>query len=293
LRHSPRRGFTLIELLVVIGIILVLIAIVVMGLRHLNSTAATQETAAEMKICTDALNAYQALNGLTNVEGAPGSSPATASPFDLPDPWKASPNYTHFQLPIYVDPGATGEVTGSQPESTVALADLTVGGYPGTLGDMGDKAGAANPRWSSAAVRNTQAVMFIFLKDPKNRALISALPPKRLLETPPTMTGGNPQTPYTIDAALPLDGWGNPIIYVPRGGIHVMMNPTNSAQPAEYIVRTSGTYLAIPTANVPAVGANDRPFFASSGQDGYFSDPTDPSKASDYAIDNIYSFQGK
>jgi hypothetical protein len=74
------------------------------------------------------------------------------------------------------------------------------------------------------------------------------------------------------------------------------MNPSNNmtsagvAQPQEYVVRTSGTYLV--KSGVPAVGPNDRPFFASSGRDRYFTDLTpDVTKKTDRSLDNIYSFQ--
>jgi hypothetical protein len=63
--------------------------------------------------------------------------------------------------------------------------------------------------------------MFILLKDPKNRALISKLPPEQIFETPPPCKDndgkviGGTQPPYTIDAAVPLDVWGAPILFVP------------------------------------------------------------------------------
>ena len=293
-RHSSfrpriaRGGFTLIELLVVIGIILVLIAIVVVGLRHVNNTAARHETVAEMKVCTDILKQYQSINGLKNVEGDLSAGSITGP--DLPPPFMTAPGYQTPKLPIFVDPPAQGsEITGQQPQSTLRTQDLIVGGGPGGIGDMGDKGGIANPRWASKSVQWTQAVMFILLKDPKNRALISQLPPKRILETPPPLNpGGNPNPPYTVDAAVALDGWGNPIIYVPRGGLHVWLNPTNSSSgPTEYVIRSSGMF-PVTGGTIPPVGPNDRPFFASAGQDGYF---TDPSNGADYAVDNLYSFQ--
>ena len=182
---------------------------------------------------------------------------------------------------------------------------------------MGDKEAFNNPRWVSDAVRWTQGVMFILLKDPKNRALVTKIPPDHILETPPPITrqdlSTNPQTgvieapgdaprpPFTIDAAVPLDGWGNPIIFVPRGGIHVLMDPSNSGTLAEYVVRTSGTYLL--SNGLPPVGPGDHPFFASAGQDRYFVDLTGgPASdgaqrgfrtAVDHSSDNVYSFQSQ
>ena len=88
-----------------------------------------------------------------------------------------------------------------------------------------------------------------------------------------------------------LDGWGNPIIYVPKGGMVVWMNPSSPG--SYFLVRSSGTYqVADSKASsglaLPPVGVNDHPFFASAGQDGIF---TDPLGQTDNGIDNIYSFQ--
>ncbi len=116
---------------------------------------------------------------------------------------------------------------------------------------------------------------------------------RRLLEgmPPPINKAGDvigiAPPPYTIDAALPLDGWRDPIIFVPPGGIHVWMTPTgDNANLGEFVVRTSGTY---PLSNLPPVGPNDRPFFASAGQNGIFTNAFD--RGEDFAIDNLYSFQ--
>ena len=296
---NTRSAFTLIELLVVIGIILVLIAIVVVGLRHVNSTAARHETEAELKVCTDVLKEYQAINGLKNID-ADRITPAPT--IQLPLPWQgtsATGQYAsgQYNLPVFVDPLPPGnaEVTGIQPQSTLLVADLTIGN---SIGDMGDKGGVANPRWSANAVRWTQAVMYLLLKDPKNRALVAPLSPKRVLETPPSLNAGSPNpNPFTVDAAVPLDGWGNPIIFVPRGGMHVwMLDPTatsgsgsgSTSNVVEYVIRSSGMYKV--GAALPPVSINDHPFFASAGQDGFFTDPANPATI-DYAIDNLYSFQ--
>src|SRR5258708_663037 len=130
--------------------------------------------------------------------------------------------------------------------------------------------------------------MWSRLKDPKNRALMSKIPPNRLLESPPWVGAVMSPPKYTIDGAVPLDGWGNPIIFVPRGGIHVLMLPPVGTTLQEFIVRSSGVY-SLPA---PPSGKNDRPFFASSGPDGYFNDlDTRPqTKRVDRAIDNMYSF---
>ena len=121
-------------------------------------------------------------------------------------------------------------------------------------------------------------MMFVLLKDPHNRAMLSAVSAKRILEQPSSVTPLN-----YADYSVILDGWQNPIIYVPKGGMLTWAAP--SGQFANYMVRSSGTYIFDLK---PPVSPNDRPFFASAGQDGIF---TDPHKATDNATDNVYSFQ--
>jgi len=290
-RNSARRGFTLIELLVVIGIILLLVSITVFGLRHVNATAARHETFAEMNICEGMLKEYENVNGFTNVEGTAGSanSLATISPPGATSP--PAQQTLKFALPIYLDnipPNPPIPATPPAAPSFIVGDDLSAS----ASGDFGDRGGPAEPRYIAPVIARTQCVMYILLRDPKNRAAISAVPARRILELPPDPSGtGTLVIPNYGDYSMVLDGWGNPIIYVPKGGMVVWMNPS-PPKGTYFLVRSSGTYQCDPSGltglALPAVGPNDHPFFASAGQDGIF---TDIQAQTDNGIDNIYSFQ--
>ncbi len=82
-----------------------------------------------------------------------------------------------------------------------------------------------------------------------------------------------------------LDGWNNPIIFVPATGLHVQMLNGASAYSGAVtqnwiIVSPEGRVTGNGTAN-PIVTTPGRPFWASAGPDGDFSK----------GDDNIYSFE--
>lgn len=263
--------------MVVIGIILLLVSIVVFGLRHVNASAARHETVAEMNICEGMLKEYQSINGMTNIE----DFAAQPAPVKLTIPLGPTPgDAMDVPLPVYVN---NQTPIAGPPPSFLKGDDLSAS----ASGDFGDRGGSKTPRYISPAVVRTKAVMYIVLKDPKNHTALEAVPAKRILEGPPDNSGSSTLVPS--DYSMVLDGWGNPIIYVPRGGLVVWMSP---GQPSYFLVRSSGTYISTDSqasgGNFPHVGQTDRPFFASAGQDGIF---TDLQAKTDYGIDNIYSFQ--
>jgi prepilin-type N-terminal cleavage/methylation domain-containing protein len=296
-RHS-RRGFTLIELVIVIGIIMILMGLLVVGYRHINATAARRESVAELHVMRGMLQDYENHAGLAGIEFAA----AQANDTNAPSPGK---------FPVFIDPASTvipgskvqwpivrAPLTGSNgapSDSTDISADgvpaqssgagdlyITINGVVVT--DMGDKADTGGPRYVSGAVLRTYDVMYVLMHLPSNRTTAQAIQSKRLLEPP------SGSAPSTIDKGVVLlDGWGNPIIFVPRGGIHVyIQNPasttTTPLPPNIYLVRSTGTTLVTPSGTLipdpPMTGA-ERPFFASAGQDGDFTQ----------GEDNIYSFQ--
>ena len=294
--RQRRRAFTLIELLVVIGIIMVLVALLVAGFRHLNATAARRETLAELHVLRGMTQDYENKASFTGIE---------ANAPQVPDPSAPYPNPTQAPFPVYVDP-----LTVVAPGSTLQwpivrlpanpplpeIADTTTltgagAAQPpndladalGALSDMGDKSGAGSPRYTCGAVMRTWNVMYVLMRIPANRTVVQSIPSKRLLEATPG------QTPFPISqGAVLLDGWGNPIIFVPRGGIHVYSkNPTNPGGPPNvYLVRSTGTFLLTPNGATtiskdPPMNGQERPFWASAGQDGDFTQ----------GDDNVYSFQ--
>jgi type II secretory pathway pseudopilin PulG len=103
-------------------------------------------------------------------------------------------------------------------------------------------------------------------------------------------------TPWLDESASPrgapilLDGWGNPIIYVPATGLHVkLLNGQGAYLPADpssgptqefIIISPEGSVSGNGTAH-PQVTRPGRPFFASAGPDGDFTK----------GDDNLYSFQ--
>jgi type II secretory pathway pseudopilin PulG len=293
----PPRGFTLIELLVVVGIIIVLIGIIAAGVRHTRLLANRHATTVRLKLCEDLLAEYKAVNGYKNILGPPDSV-VTGYPIRLPTAWITG----QFNSPMFVYPKDNGytEVT-AQVDNPVSA--LTLDNYRGSAfyhvlsdpekhGNMNESQNPNDPRWVSDVVRWTQGVMFLLLKDPKNRSLVSNLPSDGILETMHApintstgVTSGKVYASYTIDAAVVLDAWHNPIVFVPPGGMHVWMNPDGRGL-RDWVVRTSGVYDSAGV--VPPVGPNDHPFFASTGPDDCFSDDQ---KAADFASDNVYSFQ--
>lgn len=296
-----RRGFTLIELMVVLGIILVLVAIVVLGLRHVNSQAASRETQSEMVILNDWITEFRNVHGslgeMTTVAGTQVTSGIEMAPvkrqdgtivppFPVPAGMISPMQVNALTLPVFLD--ANPEVISGQPQTALTNDDFAGqgSGLPGNR-DMGDRLSPTTARYLSNAVQWTLAVNYVLLREPKNRSVLaSSVPAKRLLEIPSKLTLPNGFDPLT--AAVILDGWGNPIVYVPRGGMHVTLNTSGTL--SDWVVRSSGTLPL--NKGTPPVSANDQPFFASAGQDGVFTDTAAGNGASaDYASDNLYSFQ--
>ena len=155
--------------------------------------------------------------------------------------------------------------------------------YGGTLGDV--TAGGAD-RYG-LAVQNTCYMMNILARLPHNKQAISQLPGKAMLLGPDGQalqgTAFTPPLPTTINPPMCLvDGWNNPIIFVPPAGLIVSIkNQGQTSGPAQqYLVRTSGMTKYTSNGNGPKLLPTDRPFWASAGPDGSFSN----------GDDNVYSF---
>jgi len=262
LRAGParlrRKAFTTLELLVVIGIILLLMAISVLGFRHFDRLASAKQTRAQLNICKNLLIEYERVSGFKYIEE--GGLPVNNT---TPPP---------TQYPIYLDPVNARAML--QANQLVA----------GPSADVGSHTSSASARYSSRAVQNTRYVMTVLARVPGNRNTITNVPTNRILEPTPGMA----QAP-TLDQAMILDGWGNPIIFVPAGGMVVeVKDPTNTSQTIQFVVRSSGTF---PLSQLPQhpTTAMDRPFFASAGQDGRFT--SNPGQNDGGGEDNVYSFQ--
>lgn len=291
-----RNGFTLIELLVVIGIIMVLVAMLTFGYRSLNKAAAGRETHAELKVCKGMLAEYEGRNGLVGIEWIRPADPL--QPAQSVDPGATGPG----MFPVYVDPASQmgganlslvkpGAVGSYWP--SLQLADVETSGANGILADMGDKStdpNAPSPRYFCNAVPATLDALYVLSRIPANATLLSNHTAKRQLEMPSGKTpfaDGSGHAVNSANAPVPyvpaiLDGWGNPIIFVPRAGMHVnILRPNAGGQmvPTLSVVRSTGTFDA--TVADPPLTGNERPFFASAGQDGDFTQ----------GDDNVYSFQ--
>jgi hypothetical protein len=83
-----------------------------------------------------------------------------------------------------------------------------------------------------------------------------------------------------------LDGWGNPIIFVPASGLHVRLlngvgNYNSGSISQDYIIVSPEGAVINQGSAAPIVTKLGRPFFASAGPDGDFTK----------GDDNIYSFE--
>ena len=162
------------------------------------------------------------------------------------------------------------------------------------------------PSTSSQLVLDTAIVMNAMESIPENQTIINNLPQSKIVTVLVQVSSGTPPTTVQFNAPLILDGWGNPILFVPGGGLGVSPNAlvwldgvnagivtsvgpiTNSSTPytlSNYTPGFSGG-VAVPIAN--------QPFFFSAGPDGfvnnYHPSSSNPSDTSSCTDDNIYSF---
>ncbi|HEV8293391.1 MAG TPA: hypothetical protein VGP94_15750 [Tepidisphaeraceae bacterium] len=114
-----------------------------------------------------------------------------------------------------------------------------------------------------AAVRRTGIVMNRLASIPDNKKSLQNLPSDQLMSIP----SGAPGVP---EAAVVLDGWKNPILFVPAAGLENVRFKSGITPP-----QPAGA--AAPVIRSP----DNRPFWASAGPDGSFSN----------GDDNIYSFE--
>lgn len=265
MRHR-RKGFTLLELLTVIGVMLVLMSMAVIGYRVVGNNANTRATHANLENLQSMLAEFETQQTFTSVYGF----------YNIPS---AQPAQTPFSpTNAVISSFTTGPIGVAAPPirgASFPIADVTVG---------------ATDRFGPV-VNATMDAMAILVRVPTNKQVIAQVPSKSLLKDVNGQAYTVPPTPpppgVTPSNAVPrycmVDGWNNPIILVPAGGLVLNVpDPASTTSPQgtkQMLVRSTGTTPFTGTA--PPVSVNDRPFWASAGPDGDFST----------GEDNIYSFQ--
>jgi len=313
------KGFTVIELLIVIGIITLLATFLFYAYNHIVTDTRARDTKTAMQTCEALLSNYQQSTNFarplpilyavtpagTNVNPF-GAVTGNTNGASVPTPGNAAANAMTSTF-------WTGGYTGSgEPASTVVSGDTLRGG-----------------KGFTQQVIDTVCVMYCLQSIPENAVILNNVPTQKKISVQVNLvpTPGSNVSP--VNVTLLLDGWNNPILFVPSDGLYSVMtsaDPTYnaatpyslgnqvvypiSAPPQPYFTYTcinttgvSGTAPTNPppnTINMPDTnwgGLCDpsqlRPFWVSGGPDGDISntrgDPTG-SATGTHDDDNIYSF---
>jgi type II secretory pathway pseudopilin PulG len=248
----PSRAFTTVELLVAISIIIVLAGILLIGMSVLRGTQGGAATEVDLKNLQAMLSEFDATSRM-------GSR-------TRPGQWFRS-NGTLYAAPA--DPTAGPDFwrqwndTGAAPLPFPAPGDVREG---------------QSDRTTHPAILNTAVAMARLQSVPAVRQMVESLSADRQMRLANHATSDVDESQYPI----PLDAWGNPIIFVPGGGLNVHLISITGA--AEYpAAPTPNSIVISPEGQVSAgtVVTAGRPFWASAGPDGDFMK----------GDDNLYSFE--
>ncbi len=312
-RHlTPRpagRAFTLIELLVVIVIIGILSTLLLVGINGLRNTAKRQQTHAALQQCLSIYAAWDAV--APRPVGAPRFAP---SAMPCPQNMTVDLNPVPSMGPAQADDTTAANRYGaavwftrdlmfnvrSVPSNAAALAKVSPGSLmtmPAVYNTTFPKA-YAPPQYppNGAEYQPFDATQYgrVYYTDTfGNQTYYDCLqdnkvggstyvPPGNLQYWMQAYPVYNPTGSRVADDAVPvlLDGWGNPIIFVPGGilGNGAAINADGTVIPGSGSMHSSA--VSAP-AGYQVRSPDGRPFFASAGPDGDFSK----------ADDNLYSFE--
>jgi prepilin-type N-terminal cleavage/methylation domain-containing protein len=273
------HAFTMIELLVVIGIILILMGLFFAGAKVVTAQAKARDTKTMLQIAATMFANYEQAGGLnTNVPynlSQGGNGPIHTLAIKGANPANL--------IQLY-------QTIGQSTQSYAQAASLvwSEGEVPAPQGAISpDAIGLSNPNHGALhlTIANTEAIMQAMLTVPENQTIVNNLPSSKIAKD---AANGIP---------LLLDGYGNPILFVPGGGLAVVwVDPSfNQAEviTTEGVKNPSGPSAYNPSSST--VPLPNKPFFVSAGPDGDMSNahgytsgnPT----TSDMTDDNIYSFQ--
>ena len=176
-------------------------------------------------------------------------------------------------------------LTGFGPTASPATTWYT--GQEGAVGSvtpdaLGISNGAAMP--ASPKILTDSIYVYATIEAiPQNQTIIANLPPNKKI---------NLNISATTTVAIPLDGWGNPILFVPGGGLtNIWIDPStnNTEVMTSTAVQPNGYTIAAGTTT------SNQPFFVSAGPDGDLGNAhgwmTGNAVASSMTDDNLYSFQ--
>jgi prepilin-type N-terminal cleavage/methylation domain-containing protein len=233
MKRINRPGFTLLELLAVIGILLILISLAILGYSHVDAAATTKATITYLENAKALIVEYEV------------SAPITTQRAALPPP-QVGPGPIVGGL---LDPSGAGTVTTFGEPAVPSIAA------------PGDVNPGSPTRYLPATLAMTETIMQQLARVPNNSRVLAQLPGKQIMLD----ANSQPMTYNGKATTVMLDGWKNPIIYVPAGGLSgVTINGGKTGPQVKTVIAVDG-----------------RPFFASAGQDGNFAN----------GDDNLYSSQ--
>ncbi len=284
-----RRAFTLLEILVVIVIIGILSTLLIIGIKVLATSAKRQQTQGQFQQLRSLYAEYNAQALLRfspvvmpcpqNVAIELNSGPGPANDASVGNRYGAAVWYTRDLM-------SNLRKLASGTSALNKMADTAKMSFPASYNAVFPTP-YVPASWSTTATYQpltSASYGRVYVNDASGNQVyyecVQALPAASSLS--PSVDRAHwlpayPPTPATGTAenAVPvlLDGWGNPIIFVPGG---TLGNPTTAT--TGQMFTGSGTAA---TATNGVASPDGRPFFASAGPDGDFSK----------GDDNLYAFE--
>ena len=258
----------MVEILVVIGILGILVVVLVVAMGGLGDSSKERQTRTLLKNGPNLVTEFEQSVGVGRlsdkqpevmwIQGSQRTYNPTNKTFDL---WQ------YYEYPVgKPNPQAANHYYALYGDSSVKFGPIAPG---------------RDERYNCDAVLNTQLALELLETAPGAKAMLAGLPANSRMEAPPAGSKLYIQENEVVGSVkrnrprLLVDGWHNPIIFVPASGILVSVTQPDGTV-RDKLIRSP----------------EKRPFWASAGPDGSFTDPEpDPSRKKPLGQDNVYSFE--